>query len=83
MAANICSLKIVCDLPVLNPTQGTRILWGLIQFEEATLGLGNYSVVDWLEILKELGHIGWVNVDCDMETKSRLRCHGDLVLRRE
>lgn len=71
MLSIICFSFIVQDSPVLNPTRGTGVLWGLIQLEEATLGLRNDSLVDGLHVLKESGQIRRINVDRYLQTQAR------------
>lgn len=58
------------DVPVFHPGQCSRVRRILIQFEKAALRFLYNGVIDWFEMLKELLHIGGVDIDFDMETEA-------------
>ena len=57
-------------MPVFHPGQSSRVRRILIQFEKAALRFLYNGVIDWFEMLKELLHIGGLDIDFDMETEA-------------
>jgi hypothetical protein len=56
--------------------QGAWVFRRLVNFEKGAFWLCDYLVVDWLEVLQELGHVLGVDVDGDVKADTLIRCHG-------
>lgn len=55
--------------------QCSRILRGLVHLKETAFRLSNYSIIDRLEVLKELGNVLRIDINGDVEAESSFRPH--------
>jgi len=52
---------------MLHPRDGSGVLLGLVNLEEAEFRLGDDGVVEGLEVAEEFVDVFGVDVDCDLE----------------